>query len=333
MSWHADDDTAERPWIGPTRPYSLVKEILVVLPAVMVTVLLLAVLFSSPDKPSTTLEQWARYAPRDFVATAAKELAGTSRTARYGPPYNNGGCREGALSTACATSLQQLGFFSPQRWAGIRQPIDAQALVVDPLLAQAANEPALAMALARWTSAGSRRQRSFAAAYGSALATATFADGTIELKATPVMGPVPQMLQAWLRAGRSGAIDAALLQDRSFFATDRTKPLLLLEDGGYFARTGTTLRLQGGQWGQMNEVGSWPGAWWLVPYTVWYNVPPANHSQAADLIAFLLVAAIILTTVFLPFLPGVRSLPRALGVYRLIWRDYYSAFGRGERAP
>lgn len=51
--------------------------------------------------------------------------------------------------------------------------------------------------------------------------------------------------------------------------------------------------------GQMNEVGSWPGAWWLVPYTVWHNVPLANRSQGADLSAFLFVAAIVLATVFL----------------------------------
>jgi hypothetical protein len=26
---------------------------------------------------------------------------------------------------------------------------------------------------------------------------------------------------------------------------------------------------------------------------------------------------------FLPFIPGLRSLPRAVPVYRLIWRDHY----------
>ncbi len=78
MSWPTDDEAAACPWVGPTRPYSLVKEILVVLPVVTAIVLVLAVLFSSPDKPATTFEQWATHAPRDFVATAASELAGTS---------------------------------------------------------------------------------------------------------------------------------------------------------------------------------------------------------------------------------------------------------------
>ena len=83
----------------------------------------------------------------------------------------------------------------------------------------------------------------------------------------------------------------------------------------------------------MNEVGNGPGAWWLAPYTVWYHVPPANRSQGVDLLAFLFVATTTLVTVLLLFLPGVRSLPRALGVYRLVWRDYYSAFGRDRGAP
>jgi hypothetical protein len=33
----------------------------------------------------------------------------------------------------------------------------------------------------------------------------------------------------------------------------------------------------------------------------------------------ILTAALIL----LPFIPGLRSIPQKLPVYRLIWRDYY----------
>jgi hypothetical protein len=33
----------------------------------------------------------------------------------------------------------------------------------------------------------------------------------------------------------------------------------------------------------------------------------------------ILTAALILV----PFIPGVRSIPRKLPLYRLIWRDYY----------
>ena len=61
---------------------------------------------SSPDVPSVTVQSWARVAPADFLATAASELNGTSETATYGPPYNNG-----------TGSVQSL-LFSPAAWPG-----------------------------------------------------------------------------------------------------------------------------------------------------------------------------------------------------------------------
>jgi hypothetical protein len=35
------------------------------------------------------------------------------------------------------------------------------------------------------------------------------------------------------------------------------------------------------------------------------------------------MALLSVALVCIPFIPGVRSLPRWLRVYRLIWRDYY----------
>jgi len=36
-----------------------------------------------------------------------------------------------------------------------------------------------------------------------------------------------------------------------------------------------------------------------------------------------LMAVLSLVFVCLPFIPGLRSLPRHLGVHRLIWRQHY----------
>ncbi len=33
------------------------------------------------------------------------------------------------------------------------------------------------------------------------------------------------------------------------------------------------------------------------------------------------MAALTLVFIFVPYIPGLRSLPRHLGVHRLIWRD------------
>ena len=71
----------------------------------------LSILLSSPDVPSVTVQSWAKVAPADFLATAATELNGTSGSATYGPPYNNG-----------TGSVQKL-LFSPAQLVGVRQPL------------------------------------------------------------------------------------------------------------------------------------------------------------------------------------------------------------------
>ena len=73
----------------PTRPYDLVGEFVAALVVVSALTVLLAVVFSSPDRKAITLSAWAQAAPSDVVATATAELDGTSTSATYGPPYNS----------------------------------------------------------------------------------------------------------------------------------------------------------------------------------------------------------------------------------------------------
>jgi hypothetical protein len=59
----------------------------------------------------------------------------------------------------------------------------------------------------------------------------------------------------------------ARLQQLSNFLSSNwinSKPLLFLADGeGYFDAKAEEQHLGGGQWGVMNETGSWPGQSWL----------------------------------------------------------------------
>jgi len=73
----------------------------------------------------------------------------------------------------------------------------------------------------------------------------------------------------------------------------------------------------------MNETGRYPGQAWLWLYTFWYQVPPFNHSDNADALVWALMMLLSLGLVLLPFIPGLRSIPRLTRVYRLIWRDHY----------
>jgi hypothetical protein len=88
----------------------------------------------------------------------------------------------------------------------------------------------------------------------------------------------------------------------------------------------------------MNETGNYPGQAWLWLYTLWYQVPPMNSSSSGDLQVWAIMMILTLLLVLLPFIPGLRSIPRWSRVYRLIWRRHYrdlssSAPGTGRGPP
>jgi hypothetical protein len=122
---------------------------------------------------------------------------------------------------------------------------------------------------------------------------------------------------------RSGALDGALISTDRFYQTNFTKSLLFLSDGGFLESLASQQNLLGSQWGMMNETGNYPGQAWLWLYTFWYQVPPFSTSDNADAQIWALMAIFSVGLVGLPFIPGVRSLPRLIPLYRLIWRDYY----------
>ena len=131
---------------------------------------------------------------------------------------------------------------------------------------------------------------------------------------------------------RSGGLDGALNQTGQFYQTNFTKALLFLTDGSYLEERASQQNLLGSQWGMMNETGNFPGQAWLWLYTFWYQVPPFSTSDNADAQIWGIMGILSLLFILLPFIPGVRSIPRWIPLYKLIWRDYYRAARAGERA-
>ena len=207
-------------------------------------------------------------------------------------------------------------------WAGVRQPIDAaQTFVLAPLTSAAATDPALAAALATYIAASPAQQVKWAATYGKAVKKVTFVAGSRWSPGDD--GPVPAMLATELALARSGAIDASLSgAEQPFYGTDFTKPLLFLEDGAYYADKATAQHLTGDQWGVMNETGSYPGQPWLWLYQLWYHVPGWRNSANIDLIAIYMTGLATLLLLAVPFIPGLRDIPRWIPVHRLVWRDW-----------
>ena len=96
--------------------------------------------------------------PVDFMTTAAKELDGTSGTAKYGPPYNN-----------ASGSVQHILFIHLQEWFGVSHPIDtAQDYVIGPLETIPNDRPWTA-ALSAYRSASAETRKRWAEAYAKPL--------------------------------------------------------------------------------------------------------------------------------------------------------------------
>ena len=298
-------------------PYDLVKELTLALGGVLILVVLLAAAFSSPDVPPVTIQSWARNQPIDLVTTATEELAGTTVSATYGAPYNTG-----------TGSVQSLGFFSPQRWAGAREPVDsAEEFVLGPLRAAAAGDTALTGALSAYEGAGDTRRHSWISAYEKALDKARVRNGEV-LVAAGDFGPLPVVMSSLLRLARAGALDGALVPEGRFYQTDYTRSLLFMGDGGYLPSLAQNQHLLGNQWGMMNETGNYPGQTWLWLYTLWYQIPPYSGAPNADLLVVLTMLVLSLALALLPFIPGLRDIPRWLPVHRLIWRRHYQDAAR-----
>jgi quinol-cytochrome oxidoreductase complex cytochrome b subunit len=307
-----------RPWRGPNRRYDILKEGTIAVLIVGALTAIMAGVLSSPNVPPLSIRTWGTVDPVGFVNTAATELDGSSVSASYGPPYNNG-----------TGSVQQVGPVNWQTLFGITKPIDsAKLFVLDPLAIQAHSDASLAAALSRYNSAPAASQMAWATAYDQATAPGStkvpFSNGDLNL---PGAGPVPRMMAGLLSMARSGALDADLLAQRDFYGNDYTKPLLFIADGGYYNQLASNMHLTGDQWGVMNETGSYPGQPWLWLYQMWYHVGPFQSSSSVDVWAVYLTGICTLLLLLVPFIPGLRDIPRLVPVYRLVWRPWYHSAG------
>jgi hypothetical protein len=342
MSWKNDNAQAKRRWVGPREKYDLISEGLIALVVVAVLLVVLALLFGVPKVPAVSYQSWAQADPKDFVSTALTELAGTSETATYGPPYNSG-----------TGQVQSLGPIAPQTWVGVHMPVNPpQDFVITPLTAVAPLSQNLQKALEQWNGASSEQQQAW---------TTAAISSTVSLKETPIplrwhgqrppnspalnveastvtfkggrdTGPVATMLSAMLNLAQSGALNSQSINaPGSTYSMTYTKSLLFQSDGKYLTNIANYYNMKGEQWGVMNEIGSWPGQPWLWAYDMWYNTPPWSN-VGSDILAIAMFSLVIAIVVFLPFIPGLRSIPRAIRVYRLIWRPYYKKYGTSSAA-
>jgi hypothetical protein len=345
-----------RHWTGAERGFDIIFEGVIATVIVIILVIGATVIFGSADaglsypggpKSATGEAFSARYwstspmtddqgnvdpngGAMDFVATVVTELDGSSGTAGYGPPYNE---TQGAS--------QVIGPFSPTAVAhtlvGLTLPVNtANDFVLAPLSQVVAPyDPAVAVAVRTYEATGgslqpgvsadqlvSDRQAAWLAAYTSALAKATINDGRIAV-APGNYGPVPVLVQAELTMARNGALDNYLLSSNNQIETNPTKATLFYSDGALWGTIATAQGISGDQWGVMNELWNFPGQFWLILYAIPYHIPAIADSSAADLWVVILVVIAALLQLFLPWIPGLRDIPRVIPLYKVIYRRYY----------
>jgi hypothetical protein len=236
-----------------------------------------------------------------------------------------------------------VGPLRPQKWMGVRIPVDpADDFVITPLKSQAQSSEVTA-ALAAWQGATPDQRTTWATALDDAVQATADADGALhpDQVASGDYGPVPVLAKGLTEMAASGSLDGAMLSQGAFYGSaDYTKAILFMGDGSYLDDAATAQNLQGNTWGMMNGTNSYPGQPWLWWASLWYQIPTFNPAEDAttttslqdnaDAWIFYIIGVIGLVIIFFPFIPGLRSIPRWVPVHRLIWRTYYRRYGNGH---
>lgn len=346
-----------RHWSGPQRQYDLIFEGTVAVVVVAFLVVAASIVFGSADggltypggPPSPPGQAFsARYwatsptttngktdpngGATDFVTTVVTELDGSSATATYGPPFND-----------TSGASQQIGGLSLAGTArslfGLTQPINtANDFVLAPLTRIVAPyDPTVAAAVTAYEAAGgsrragvpadqlvSARQARWLKNYTAALAKGSASNGRIRV-APGDYGPVPTLVQAELTIARNGALDGNFHTSTAQLTTNPYQATMFFSDGTLWSTVAAGQGLTGDQWGVMNELWNYPGQFWLILYAIPYHIPAVGTSPAADLwVGILVVVVGMVLQLLLPWIPGLRDIPRAIPLYKVIYRRYYA---------
>ncbi len=295
----------------PQAPFDLVKE--AVLSGLVVAGLVVgaALAFRAPYVRPLTIAHVARSEPVLFLRTAARDLGDRSAIAQYGPPFNHG-----------SQGVQSIGPFRPQTVLGVTQPINPSTVdVLHPLSLAVHLDPSLSAPLAEWHKATTAQKQTWVTHYLDGLTHARVVKGHVTLPKLAA-GPVPTLLTSLRHMAQGGLLSGALDRTTPVYRYN-VEPSLLFLQGAALTRMAAHYDLLGNEWGIMHDEGSYPGPWWLTPYTFLYQIPPYSTSSAGDLMAAYTMALLFLLLCLLPFIPGLKQLPRKIRLYRVIWRDWY----------
>jgi hypothetical protein len=182
-------------------------------------------------------------------------------------------------------------------------------------------------AIQTYDAASPDQQHTWAANYDKALGTIT-AQGGGDMGGMPSpdyskldtlqgdFGPVPTLVKADLQLAQSGFLEQylqAVDPGHSFHLTN-----IWLYDHPQLLNTAVAEGLTDDQWGMVKERGFSVGPWYLfIPAVIHVKLP--NGATGQGFVIGNLVFAFFLLFI-VPLVPGLRSLPRYLKLYRFIYR-------------
>jgi hypothetical protein len=341
-----------RTWRGAERPYDLITEGTIAVILVTLLCILAASLWASPNGGLTyptgppspagqafSARYWDQNEPSDLAQTAVQELAGGTKTAGYGPPFN----------TTSGNSQQIVGIKPALvfRWIfGLTLPINtANDFVLKPVSQLAAPfSPAVSAAIGQYKAAGgdlspgakadqlaSPQQSTWLTNYAKALSAPSAKITPTSIRVPPGnYGPVPAIITAELEIAHNGSLDGYLQGSQQQLSTDTTKGTMFFSDGMLWSTIAQAQGVAGSQWGVMNELWNFPGQVWLWLYAGMYQIPALNPSSNPNLdldVGLLMILFGFLLPMFAPWIPVINRIPRWIPLYKIIYRKYYASAG------
>ncbi|HEV2238176.1 MAG TPA: hypothetical protein VGR57_16060 [Ktedonobacterales bacterium] len=262
-----------------------------------VVIALVAAFVGSPNWPRDTIAGVTKDDPGGAILAFTQELDGTA---------------------ASSANAQEWGMGDP-----------GQVFVLNPLRQYAPLLGSVVQsAIQTYDAASADERQAWASAYDKALATITPTSGGDEMGGaaspdytkldtlTGDFGPVPALVQADLQLAQGGYLEQyfeAAGVGHSFHLTN-----IWLYDHPHLLNTAVAEGLTDDQWGMVKERGFSVGPWYLfIPAVIHVKAP--NGATGPGFVLGNLVFAFFLLFI-VPLVPGLRSLPRYLKLYRLIYR-------------
>jgi hypothetical protein len=265
--------------------------------ALLVAIVVVALVAGSPNWPRDDIASVAQQDPGGSILAFTQELDGTSSS------WGNTG--------EVGTRPDQLFVIQPLKAFG-------------PLLGSS-----VARAVATYAHASDRQRQAWATAYDAALGSITpesSGGGGMEGVASPDyskipslsgdFGPVPTLTDASLELARGGYLEmylTALHPGHSLHLAT-----IWLYDEPHMLNTAVAQGLTDDQWGMVKERGFPVGPWYLILPAIIHVLFPGGTTGIGFTLWSLVFALLFFLAV--PLMPGLRGLPKRLGVYRLMYR-------------